>query len=152
FQAPLLRDEWISIADDPEASRRAREHLVRHGVSVPAGASIATIGPETVGQLNLFAHKVVLAIYFHHFRRGLPLEGRVFASWRTKEDFARDGIPQIFFDVFGSYGAIAQGKWDERKTFEYRFPSKTRDGLFGCLARFRRGFFVWGFTMDGPEL
>jgi hypothetical protein len=54
--------------------------------------------------------------------------------------------------MFASHGAIAQGKWDERKTFEYRFPTKTEDGLFGCLARFRQGFFVYGFTTDDPRL
>jgi hypothetical protein len=51
-QAPSLRDEWLSIADDPAESRRAREHLFRHGVNVPASASLATLGPETVGQLK----------------------------------------------------------------------------------------------------
>lgn len=150
-QAPTLRDEWISITDDPAASQRARQHLIAHGVQVPADASFATIGPETVGQLNLFSHKVVLALYFHHFKKGLSAEGRVFASWRTKEDFAL-GIPQIFFDMFGGHGAIAQGNWDERKTFEYRFPIRTVDGLFGCLVRFRQGFFVWGFTADNPSI
>jgi hypothetical protein len=149
-QAPTLRDEWMSIADDPVASLRARAHLIAQGVRVPPGVSLATIGPETVGQLNLFAHKAVLAIYFHHFKRGLAPEGRVFASWRTKEDFARDGVPQIFFDMFSGHGAIAQGKWDEQKTFEYRFPTRMDDGLFGCLARFRQGFFVYGFTADNP--
>lgn len=151
-QAPSLRDEWLSIVDDPGEQHRARQHLLDHGVPVPADASLATIGPETIGQLNLFAHKVVLGLYFHHFRRGLPGRGRVCAFWRTKEDFAQKGVPQIFFDMFPNYGTIAQGQWDERKTFEYRFAFRAEEGVFGCLARFRRGFFAYGFTVDDPAV
>jgi hypothetical protein len=151
-QAPFLRDEWFSIVGRPGESLRARQHLLRQGVNVPAEASLATIGPKTIAQLNLFAYKVVLGIYFNHFRRGLPKTGKVFAAWRTKEDFAKDGVPNIFFEMFAGYGTIAQGKWDERKTFEYRYPTKTVDGIFGCLARFRQGFFVYGFTADDLSL
>jgi len=53
--------------------------------------------------------------------------------------------------MFGGYASIAQGKWDERKTFEYRYPIKSQTGLFGCLARFRQGFFSYGFTVDDPS-
>ena len=148
IQAPSLRDEWLSIVDNPEETRRARQHLLDHGVNVPADASLATIGPETIGQLNLFAHKAVLALYFHHFKRGLPSKGRVCAYWRTKEDFARNGIPKIFFNMLPNYGTISQGGWDERKTFEYRYATGTEEGVMGCLARFRQGFFVYGFTVD----
>jgi hypothetical protein len=147
IQAPSLRDEWLSIVDDPIATHRARQHLLAHGVNVPTDASLATIGPETVGHLNLFAHKTVLALYFHHFRRGLPRNGGACAYWRTKEDFARDGIPKIFFDMLPSYGTISQGQWDEQQTFEYRFAIGADDGVFGCLARFRQGFFVYGFAV-----
>ena len=53
--------------------------------------------------------------------------------------------------MFGGHGAITQGNWDERKTFEYRYPTLTEKGLFGCIARFRL-FFVYGFTIDDPGL
>jgi len=148
IQAPSLRDEWLSIVDNPEETRRARQHLLDHGVNVPADASLAAIGPETIGQLNLFAHKAVLALYFHHFKRGLPPNGAACAYWRTKEDFARGGVPKIFFDMLPSYGTITQGQWNERETFEYRFAIGVDEGVFGCLARFRQGFFVYGFTVD----
>jgi hypothetical protein len=149
IQAPsLVRDEWLSIADDPIEKLRARQHLLAHGVNVPADASLAMIGPETVRHLNLFAHKAALALYFHHFRRGLPRNGGVCAYWRTKEDFAQGGVPKMFFDLLPSYGTITQGQWNERETFEYRLPLKAEEGVFGCLARFRRGFFVYGFAVD----
>ena len=70
------------------------------------------------------------------------------AYWRTKEDFARDGVPKIFFDMFPNYGTISQGGWDERKTFEYLYATGTEEGVFGCLARFHQGFFAYGFTVD----
>lgn len=149
-QSPELIAEWTSI--DPAEEQKARLHLLNHGVQVPSDAGIATIGPLSVGQLNLFAHKVVLALYFAHFRRGLSNEGRVFASWRTKEDFARNGIPKFFLELLPSYGTISQGRWDERKTFEYRHALNVDEGLFGCLARFRQGFFAYGFTVDKAEL
>ena len=74
--------------------------------------------------------------------------GSVCAYWRTKEDFARDGVPKIFFDMFPNYGTISQGGWDERKTFEYLYATGTEEGVFGCLARFHQGFFAYGFTVD----
>ena len=128
------------------------QHLINHGVHVPLDAGIATIGPLSVGQLNLFAHKVVLALHFAHFRRGLSADGRIFASWRSKEDFARSGIPSFFLDLLPSYGTISQGQWDERQTFEYRHALNIEEGLFGCLARFRRSYFVFGFTVDAADV
>jgi hypothetical protein len=41
----------------------------------------------------IFAHKAVLALYFEHFRHPLPITGGVSAFWKTKEDFAPEGIP-----------------------------------------------------------
>jgi hypothetical protein len=149
-QAPELVAEWLNI--DAAEKKRARQHLLNHGVQVPPDAGIATIGPLSVGQLNLFAHKVVLALYFAHFRRGLSNDGRIFASWRTKEDFARSGIPKFFLDLLPSYGTISQGQWDEHKTFEYRHAINIEEGLFGCLAKFRQGYFVYGFTVDRAGL
>jgi hypothetical protein len=57
-----------------------------------------------------------------------------------------------FLDMFGGYGAIAQGKWDERKTFEYRFPDKRRIIFLVAWRASAKDFFVWGFTMDDPLL
>jgi hypothetical protein len=72
--------------------------------------------------------------------------GCVYASWRSKEDFLRDGIPKIFFELLPSYGTLTQGRWSESETFEYRHASNTEAGLFGCFARFRRGLFIFGFA------
>ena len=131
----------------PAKRRGMNQHLINHGVHVPLGAGIATIGPLSVGQLNLFAHKVVLALHFAHFRRGLSADGRIFASC-----FARSGIPSFFLDLLPRYGTISQGQWDERQTFEYRHALNIEEGLFGCLARFRRSYFVFGFTVDAADV
>jgi hypothetical protein len=141
-QAPELVAEWLSFSNSEE---KARRHLVRQGVSVPADAGVMAVGPLTISQL--FAHKAVLALYFEHFRRPLTDAGRVYASWRSKEDFLRDGIPKIFFELLPSYATLTQGRWSESETFEYRHASSnTEGGLFGCFARFRRGLFVFGFA------
>jgi hypothetical protein len=126
---------------------RARVHLIQQGVPVPADAGLITIGPETVRYLNLFAHKAVLALYFEQYKMPLSNVGAVYASWRTKEDFTRDGIPSFFLDMLPGYGTIMQGSWNERETFEYRHAVNEKDGLFGCLARFRQGYFVYGFAV-----
>jgi hypothetical protein len=127
------------------------QHLINHGVHVPLDAGIATIGPLSVGQLNLFAHKVVLALHFAHFRRGLSADGNL-CVLAVQEDFARSGIPSFFLDLLPSYGTISQGQWDERQTFEYRHALNIEEGLFGCLARFRRSYFVYGFTVDAADV
>jgi hypothetical protein len=62
-QAPELANEWTENAS-PLQTIRGRQHLRKHGVPVPDDAAIVTIGRETIRQLNLFAHKATLALYF----------------------------------------------------------------------------------------
>lgn len=145
-QAPELIAEWTKKMGPGERAK-ALTHLAEYGVPVPPDAGLASIGPLTIRQLNLFAHKAVLALYFEHFRQPLPNAGRLSAYWKTKEDFARDGIPPILLDMLPGYGTVFQGEWNEREIFEYRHAMNTEDGLFGCLARLRRGLFVTGFAV-----
>src|ERR1700676_5616995 len=51
-QAPDVVQEWLSM-DEPSKQALARQHLENHGVPVPAGAMMATIGPLTIRQLNI---------------------------------------------------------------------------------------------------
>jgi hypothetical protein len=138
--------EWMTITA-PHEAEQAREHLRSYGVSVPLDAGVVTIGPLTIRQLNLFAHKATLALYFHHFHSALPTRGLVAGYWRTKEDFAPTGIPQFLLDILPSYGTLRQGKWSEHETFEYRHALNEKDGIFGCFARLRRGLFITGFAV-----
>jgi hypothetical protein len=142
-QAPALCNEWDAHAGEEEA---ARQHLRNYGVQVPHDAGIVTIGPEHIRQLNLFAHKAVLALYFEHFRKPLPISGGLLAFWKTKEDFAPGGIPPYLLQIMPDYGTLVQGKWNERETFEYRHAVNANDGLFGCLAKLRQGLFIAGFA------
>jgi hypothetical protein len=143
-QAPGLTDEWTK--NHGIGRTKARLHLVNQGVPVPQDAGIVTIGPLTIVQLNLFAHKAVLALYFEHFRQPLSDAGRVCGFWRSKEDFAREGIPRYFFEILPAYGTLEQGRWNESETFEYRHAINAEEGLFGCLAKLRQGLFIFGFA------
>ena len=143
-QAPEIVAEWLKL--DPEQRAGARRHLIEHGVDVPQDAGMLSIGSLTIRQLNLFAHKAALALYFEHVRQPLPNAGRVYATWRTK-DFAKDGIPKVLLDMLPEYGTLTQGKWDERETFEYRHAMNAKDGLFACLAKLRRCVFISGFAV-----
>jgi hypothetical protein len=158
LQAPELVREWLSV-DTPSQQIRARAHLARNGVNAPAGAKFTTIGPLTIRQLNIFAHKATLALYFEHFKQPLKNTGRVQAIWKTKEDFYERGIPPELLSLMERYGTLTQGKWDASETFEYRYDLHAIDGLFGCFARFRQGFFVLGFAVadaktltDNPDI
>lgn len=152
-QAPALSAEWaVGPNWTGVYKKKAREHLRKQGVPVPHDAGIATIGPETIKQLNLFAHKAVLALYFQHFRKPLPLSGGLCAFWKTKEDFARDEIPPYLLQVMPDYGILVQGQWNARETFEYRHSANTKDGLFACLARLRKGLFVAGFAATDASI
>jgi hypothetical protein len=144
-QAPVVAGEWTQF--DRVERTKARLHLINQGVPVPRDAEVATIGPLTVCQLNLFAHKAVLALYFQHFRQPLSDTGRFCGFWRSKEDFARDGIPRYFFEIFPAYATLEQGRWNESETFEYRHAINAEEGLFGCLARLRQRFFIFGFAV-----
>jgi hypothetical protein len=147
-QAPELFAEWNETLDRTSA----RRHLLSHGVNVPPDAGLITIGPLTIRQLNLYAHKAVLALYFHHFRTPLTDTGRFCAFWRSKEDFARDGVPQEILNMLPDYSTLVQGEWNTRETFEYRSAMNVVSGLFACLARFRRGFFVFGIVAADSEV
>lgn len=149
-QAPEIIGEWT--ISDPREKERARQHLRNYGLPVPYDAGVVTIGPLTIRQLNLFAHKAVLALHFEHFRRPLPMTGRICSYWKTKEDFAKEGIPPRLLAIMPKYGTLIQGKWDESQTFEYRHDSNMETGLFGCLARLRRGLFVAGFTVTDASI
>jgi hypothetical protein len=148
-QAPSVIDEWKK-AIDPIG---ARAHLENHGVFVPRDAGLVSIGPLTIHQLNQFAHKFVLGLYFEHFREILPDSGRISSFWRTKEDFGRTGIPQQLLDMMRRYGTLEQGRWNTREIFEYRYELNEDDGLFACLGRFRGNLFITGFAAhDGEQL
>src|ERR1700676_2056721 len=133
-QAPDVVQEWLSM-DDPSKQALARQHLDNHGVPVPAGAMMVTIGPLTIRQLNIFAHKTTVALHFQHFQKPLPVDGRVHAIWRTKEDFAL-GVPQELIDLLPGYATMVQGKWNLAEFFEYKFATNDTDGMFGCFVRF----------------
>jgi hypothetical protein len=150
IQAPELIDEWTSM--DRLDRKGAIEHLRRYGVKVPDDASLIRVGPHTIRQLNIFAHKAALCLHFEHFKKPLSNSGRVSALFRTKEDFSKGGVPQELFEIFPKYGSLTQGRWNSAETFEYRFDLNDTEGLFGCLARLRTGLFIAGFTIPNPEL
>lgn len=141
-QAPAIAQEWMSV--DKIGENIARQHLIDYGVTIPNDARIIVIGPLSIRQLNLFAHKVTLALFFEHFRVVLPEIGAVYAVWRSKEDYASTGIPPALINLMPHYGSLMQGTWDTRETFEYRYAFNKADGLFGCIARLRRGLFTIG--------
>jgi hypothetical protein len=144
-QAPDIVNEWV--IRDPGERELARQHLRDYGLFVPRDAGVATIGPLTIRQLNLFAHEAVLALHFEHAKEPLPTAGRVCAYWKSKEDFAHTGIPSDLLQLLPNFATLIQGQWDERETFAYRHASNPEHGLFGCLAKLRRGLFIVGFTV-----
>ncbi len=144
-QAPELIEEWTKM--DRLDRQGAMEHLRRYGVKVPDDAGLVTIGAHTIEQLNIFAHKATLCLYFEHFRKPLSNFGGVSAHWRTKEDFSKDGVPPELLAIMPKYGTLTQGKWNSSETFEYRYDLNEKDGLFACLARLRTGLFISGFAV-----
>jgi hypothetical protein len=146
IQAPELVKEWQGAG--AVGIETARNHLRRFGVNVPRDAGIATYGPLTIRQLNLFAHKATLAAYFESFKEPLPLSGGVLAFWRSKEDFALAGVPSELLEMFPEYRSLFQGNWDTKQIFEYRFNLNRGEGLFGLVAKFRDGIFTIGFAVS----
>jgi hypothetical protein len=128
-----------------------RNHLRRQGVQIPDDAAIITIGPATVLQLNIFAHKAVLALYFEHFRKPLPIDGSVCAFWRGKEDFSPNGVPKEIIEMLPRYGTLVQRSWNESETFEYRYDANEEKGIFGCITKLRRGLFTIGFAISNSN-
>ena len=103
-QEPELIKEWTRLPSaGPLEKEQARQHLRNYGIPVQHDAAVVTIGALTICHLNLFAHKAVLALYFEHIRLPLPVTGRVCAYWKTKEDFARGGVPSRLLEIMTCY-------------------------------------------------
>jgi len=149
-QCPEVIEEWTKA--DSARREQGRLHLQKHGVFVPADAGLVTIGPITIRHLNLFAYKMALGLFFDHFQAPLPNTGLISAIWRTKEDFAKLGIPQELLEIMPRYSTLQQGKWDTSEDFEYRFDVNTKDGLIGCFARLRTGLYVTAFAIANENL
>jgi hypothetical protein len=148
---PEIYAEWTSQLDFLSRLKKL-QHLEKQGVQVPKDAGLVTIGPETIRQLNLFSHKVVLALYFDKFQKQLSDSGRISAYWRTKEDFAKEGVPRELLEMMQHYGTLEQGKWSVQEAFEYRFNFNEAEGLYMCLARFRGGLFTTGFAISDAAI
>ena len=148
---PEIASEWTSNRD-LLTRLKARQHLQDHGVDVPADAGLVSIGPQTIRQLNLFSHKVVLALHFEKFRKPVTNSGRIAAYWRRKEDFAKEGVPSNLLEMMHLYGTLEQGKWSVKDAFEYRFNLNEDEGLYMCLARFRGGLYVTGFSVTDAAI
>lgn len=150
-QAPEIADE-LTAEFGPNLDRQGRLHLLQYGTPMPLDASIVTVGPRAIRQLNLFAHKATLAFYFCHFGKPLSSSGVYWTQWRTKEDYWK-GVPRFLLDMLPRYGTLVQGRRSTREDFEYHFDSNDAEGLFAYLARFRSGLFVTGFVVsDGAQL
>ena len=139
IQAPELVREWLWFAS-PIMQLEARKRLEHTGIQR------LLIGPQTFRQLNIFAHKVTLALYFEHFKKPLSNKGRIRAVWRMKEDFNQKGVEPRSVGLTGKHGALIQGSWDTTKTFEYRYDPNATEDLFVFFARFRQNLFVAGFA------
>lgn len=149
-QAPELIDEWTKLS--PDERKKGREHLEEHGVHAPADAGVVSIGPITIPYLNFFAYKMLLGLYFANMNSFVPREGLIYATWRTKEDFQRGGVPKEVIEMLPGHDSLRQGKWDTRQQFEYRFNKNETDGIFGCIARLRAGLFTLGYAVAKADL
>jgi hypothetical protein len=149
-QAPEIVAEWTTFSLKQRIM--GRRHLEAHGVSVPPGAGVVSLGLRSVQELNLFAHKATLALYFERFRRPLPLTGAFCAYWRSKEDYARNGVPNALLDLLPKYDTLVQGRWNTSEIFEYRYDFNDQEGLIGFIARLRTGMFISGFAVKDASL
>ena len=145
-QAPDILAEWTAGVGDPFRSSRGRRHLRRQGVLVPLEAEVVTVGPLTMRQLNLFARKATLALYFEHFKRPLRAPSVYWCTWHTKEDF-HAGPPIDLLKILPAYATLQQGSWSADETFGYRYNINIEENLFGFSAYMRRGRSVSGFVV-----
>ena len=150
-QAPEIVAEWTAGAGDPFRASRGRRHLRRQGVPVPLEAEVVTIGPLTIRQLNLFAHKATLALYFHHFKRPLRAPQVYWCTWHTKEDF-HAGPPIDLLKMLPVDATLQQGSWSSNETFGYRYNINIEEDFFGFSAYLLRGLFVSGFVVPSIHL
>lgn len=143
--APEIVEEWTKMRGVERV--KARFQLAQRGVHVPPDSGLISIGPRTIPHLNLFAHKLTLAIYFVKMARPLTNSGVLSAYWRTKEDFQVGGLPKEILEMLPHHDFLKQGEWNERETFEYRYAVNEEDDIFAVAARCRVGLFFLGFAV-----
>ena len=134
-QCPEAIAEWTKLGFIER--KKAKQHLQAHGVDVPFGAGVTSIGKTTIPYLNLFCYKLTLGLHFRHLGAPLLNSGRVSATWRRKEDFVRLGLPKEILDMLPRYSTLRQGTWNTSSEFEYRYDANGTDRIFGCFARLR---------------
>jgi len=130
---PDIINEWTGMSLLERL--KAKRDYMKDGIDIPGDARLLRIGPQTIRQLNLFAHKAALGLYFDLVRKLLPNTGRFCAYWRTKEDALRGGIPVQLLEMMNLYGTLEQGKWRTSETFEYRYELNSDERLFAFVAR-----------------
>lgn len=151
YQAPNIGREWLEMSSGT-GQKRARRHLQNNGVPVSFESGYVSVGQETIPQLNLFSHKIALAMYFDATKTPLPLSGVVFAQFSTKEDVIANGIPDEVKAHLGAPQSLKQGQWDTRLHFEFRTALSDDHNVFQVFARLRYGLFVHGTIVVHPEL
>jgi hypothetical protein len=63
IQAPELLDEWTAINANPLDRKGAIDHLRSYGIAVPDDAGVASIGKQTIKQLNICAQSCALSLF-----------------------------------------------------------------------------------------
>jgi hypothetical protein len=150
MQAPEIVQDLLEHSG-PLMNRRGRLHLLQHGVPVPPDAAIVTLGPPSVRQLNLFAHKATRAFYYCQYGSPLTPPGAYWTQWSTKEDYPF-GVPKYLLDMLPRYGTLVQGRKSTQEDFEFRFDFSDANGVFAFTARFGLSFYVTGFVVADAQM
>jgi hypothetical protein len=115
---------------------------------------LIAIGERSIRQLNLFPHKVALALYFEHFRRRLVAPARICAFWRS----TRRTLPKTASHLHYSRScrSMRHSRRSEHETFEYRDDTNAIEALFASSHAFGRAYplgLVWpsGWVWHGGE-
>lgn len=140
-----LISEWLISG---VAQKRAKKNFMSRGVPIDDELKVIRYGPKTRRHLDIFAHKLTLAMYHKFALKPLSQTGLFEAFIVPKENVAANGLPQHIMEMFGPVLTLSQGNWETSEQFQFRHTYNSTEGAFGFVARIRTGFFVFGFVVE----
>lgn len=128
---------------------RAGQKIARKDTGITAaGGFLRVSGPLVTQLLNIFAHKLALAMHFEATKKALPRTGAVATRVFSNVEHMRGEIPQDIFPLLPKPTSLRQGSWDTEEQFTYsmRVTDDTEMGLF--FASFRRSIYIVALTAN----
>ncbi len=125
------------------------EQVTYHG----APGHVIEIEPESAlnGVMNVFAARMVLALYRLQHSEPAPPSSRILCQWNTNVGLDSDADLDEFLRLLGLPKTLVQGRKSVADQFRFWAANDAEGHLFAAVAAFRQSFGIIGFVDTREE-